>query len=252
MDSRKYMLLVNGQDKSDSVASFRFQDSMCEVIYANSPKAYHYRAEKVQLLKVQSRIDPSDLIIIVDGDTIQQVDEILDFGPFYRFLRTGKKALTYSKGQVELQKNCLKNQKQAGVFEYFKETAAEVSLVAEGGLNILSTQYERIKSVSDATVLSCYLDSSKKPTVQVLPEAVSEPKPENSGGERPFLPSQYHPGASRYRENTDHSEYHLQCGSKWSYGSCCLQQQLCHLECSGKIGEEGSLFPDCFSGEPRQ
>lgn len=26
MDSRKYMLLVNGQDKTDSVASFRFQN----------------------------------------------------------------------------------------------------------------------------------------------------------------------------------------------------------------------------------
>lgn len=175
MDSRKYMLLVNGQDKSNSVASFRFQDGMCEVIYANSSKAYHYRAEKVQLLKVQSRINPSDFIISVDGDIIQQVDEILDFGPFYRFLRTGKKPLTYPKGQVELQKNCLKDQKQAGVFEYFKETAAAVSLVAEGGLNILSAQYERIKSVSDVTVLSCYLDSSKKPAVRALPEAVIYP-----------------------------------------------------------------------------
>lgn len=175
MDSRKYMLLVNGQDKTDSVASFHFQDGMCEVIYANSPKAYHYRAEKVQLLKVQSRINPSDFIITVDGDIIQQVDEILDFGPFYRFLRTGKKALTYPKGQVELQENCLTNQKQADIFEYFKETAAAVSLIAEGGLNILSAQYERIKSVSDVTVLSRYLDSSKKPAVRVLPEAVIYP-----------------------------------------------------------------------------
>ena len=30
MDSKKYMLLINGQDKTDSVASFRFQDGMCE------------------------------------------------------------------------------------------------------------------------------------------------------------------------------------------------------------------------------
>ena len=175
MDSRKYMLLVNGQDKTDSVASFRFQNGMCEVIYANSPKSYRYHAEKVQLLKVQNRIDPSQVIITVDGNPLSQVDMILDFGPFYRFLRTGQKALTYPKGQVELQKNCLKNQEQAGVFEYFKETAAAVSLVAEGGLNILSGQYERIKSVSDVTVLSCYLDSSQKPAVRALPEAVIYP-----------------------------------------------------------------------------
>lgn len=175
MDSRKYMLMVNGQDKTDSVASFRFEDGMCEVVYASSPKHYHYHAEKVQLLKVQSRINPSEFIITVDGDTLSQVDEILDFGPFYRFLRTGKKALTYPKSQVDLQKNCLTDQKQAGVFEYFKETAAAVSLVAEGGLNILSAQYERIKSVSDKTVLSCYLDPYKKPAERTLPKVVIYP-----------------------------------------------------------------------------
>jgi len=135
MDSPKYMLLINGQDKTDSVASFRFQDGMCEVVYASSPKDYRYHAEKVQLLKIQNRIDPSQFIITVDGNPLSQVDEILDFGPFYRFLRTGKTALTYPQSQVELQKNCLTNRKQAGVFEYFKETAAAVSLVAEGGLN---------------------------------------------------------------------------------------------------------------------
>ena len=212
MDSRKYMLLVNGQDKTDSVASFRFQDGMCEVIYANSPKAYHYRAEKVQLLKVQSRIPPSDFIITVDGDIIQQVDEILDFGPFYRFLRTGKKALTYPKGQVELQENCLTNQKQADVFEYFKETAAAVSLVAEGGLNILSAQYERIKSVSDATVLSCYLDSSKLPAARALPEAIIYPFGLNQSQKTAV-------------ENALSSQVSIIQGpSKWSDGSCCLQQ----------------------------
>ena len=57
MASEEYMLLINGQDKTDSVASFRFQDGMCEVVYATSPKPYRYHAEKVQLLKVQSRID---------------------------------------------------------------------------------------------------------------------------------------------------------------------------------------------------
>ena len=58
VNGEQYLILINGQDKTDSVASFHFQDGMCEVIYANSPKAYHYRAEKVQLLKVQSRITP--------------------------------------------------------------------------------------------------------------------------------------------------------------------------------------------------
>lgn len=175
MDSKEYMILINGWDKTDSVVSFCFQDGMCTVVYSGASKSYCYRAEKVQILKIQSRIDPSEFIITVGGNSLAQVDEILDFGLFYRFLRTGKKALTYPKGQVEFQKNCLANPKQAHIFEYFKETATAVSLVAEGGFNILRAQYEWIKNVSDATVLSCYLDSSKKPTVRALPETVIYP-----------------------------------------------------------------------------
>ncbi|OUN99663.1 hypothetical protein B5F98_00335 [Pseudoflavonifractor sp. An44] len=175
MDSKKYMLLINGQDKTDSVNSFRFQNGMCEVVYSGSPKPYRYHAEKVQLLKVQSRIDPSQFIVAVDEDPVSQVEEILDFGSFYRLICTGGKTLTYPKSQVKLQKNCLTNRKQAGIFEYFKETAAAVSLVAEDGRNILSAQYERIKSINDETVLAYYLDCSRKPSVRDLPEAVIYP-----------------------------------------------------------------------------
>ena len=175
MDSEEYMLLINGQDKTNSVASFHFGDNICDVVYNNSPKVYRYHVEKVQLLKVQNRIDPWQFIITVRGHPLSQVDEILDFGLFYRFLRAGKPALTYHKSQVELQKNCLADKQQANIFEYFKETAAAVSLVAEGGLNILHAQYERVKNVSDTIVLSCYLDPSKKPAVQTLPKATIYP-----------------------------------------------------------------------------
>ena len=175
MDRKEYMLLINGQDKTDSVAHFCFHNGMCEVVYTGSPKAYHYYAEKVQLLKLQRRIDPSECVVTVDGNPLSQVDEILDFGPFYRFFQTGEKALTYPKSKVEFQKNCLTNQKQADIFRYFQETAAAVSLVAEGGLNILSAQYERVKNVGDETALACYLDSAKKPSARALPEVVIYP-----------------------------------------------------------------------------
>lgn len=108
MVSEKYLLLINGKDKTDSVASFHFHDSMCEVVYASSSKPYRYRAEKVQLLKVQSRIEPSQFIITVDGNPLSQVDEILDFGPVYRFLRTGKKPLHILKAKWNSRKTALR------------------------------------------------------------------------------------------------------------------------------------------------
>ena len=61
MDNKKYMLLVNGQDKTDSVASFHFQGGMCEVVYTSSPKSYRYHAGKVRLLKAQNHMVGSSL-----------------------------------------------------------------------------------------------------------------------------------------------------------------------------------------------
>ena len=199
MEDTRHLILINGQDKTESVASYRFQDGICEVVFTGSPKPYHYRGGKVQVLAVQRRIDPAGQIIVVNGAAIPQVEEILDFGPFYRLRLNGRKSLTYPKAQVELQKNCLADVEQKEIFDYFKETAATVSLVSENGQNILQMQYERCKDVLDTTVLSCYLDLQK-------------------------LPGQYHPGPAGHRQDSDHFEYHCQRGPRGPDGGGGLKQ----------------------------
>ena len=47
MEGKEHLILINGQDKTDSVASFRFQDGMCEVVFAGSPKVYRHHSDKV-------------------------------------------------------------------------------------------------------------------------------------------------------------------------------------------------------------
>lgn len=175
MDKGKYLLLIDGQDRTDDVANVRFQGGICEVTYTGHKKIYRYNKERVELLKVRKHLNPAEFIITVDGRTLLQVERILDFGSFYRFFLAEKETLTYSKSQVALQKNCLAEKKQQGTFEYFKENAKAVGLVAENGQNILELQYERCKAVSDKTVLACYLDSHKKPAKRVPPETVIYP-----------------------------------------------------------------------------
>ena len=175
MDEYKYLILINGQDKTDSVASFQLRAGKYDVVYTTSPKVYSYQSSRVQILKLQQRIDPAGLIVVARGTPITQVDEILDFGPFYHIIRTGKKLLSYRKADVELQRNCLTDEKSKDIFHYFKETAEAVSLVAENGLNILSKQYEKIQHVSEDTVLSCYLNPSKQPQTRPRPETVIYP-----------------------------------------------------------------------------
>lgn len=175
METKNQLILINGTDKTDSVAYFRFQEDICEITYTTSPKVYRYHADKVQVLPVQRRISPKGFLITVKGAPVDQVEEILDFGPVCRILRSGRAPLSVGKEEIEFQRNCLQGKRQQNVFAYFKETAAAVSLVAEDGLNILSAQYERIRHVGDAAVLACYLNLDKKPENRTLPETIIYP-----------------------------------------------------------------------------
>ena len=90
---------------------------------------------------------------------------------------------------MQFQQNCLTDGKNQETFQYFKETAAAISLEVEGA-NILSMQYDKIKQVSEDTVLASYSR------------------------------------ASGDGKNTDDPEYHRQCCPQWKNCGGCLQQQF--------------------------
>ena len=122
------LILVDGKDRTDSVAEVRFVSDMCEVVYAGSATPYHYRRSRVQVLKFRQQLDPAEWLVTVRGRPLQQVKAIFDFEKYYRILYTNGKVESYSQEEVQLYQNCLADEKMKNVFEYFKETASAVSL----------------------------------------------------------------------------------------------------------------------------
>ena len=176
MDARKHLIIIKGKDQTDSVASFQFHDGKCEVVYTSAPnKTYGFQSSNVEILPLQKKIDPAQVIVIANGQAISGIDEILDFGGDYRIVRNGKRDLSFRRSEVQLQQNCLMDGKNQEAFQYFKETAAAISLVAENGINILSMQYDKIRQVSEDTVLASYLAPQKEVKVPQMPEAVIYP-----------------------------------------------------------------------------
>ena len=163
MDAHKQLFIANGEDKTDSVVSFRFEGGKCYVQYSNSPKIYNYSASHVQILKLQGKIDPKRVIALVNDRQIVGIEEILDFGEYYRIVRKGRKDITYYHTEIKFLHNCLSDKRVGVLFDYFKETAKTVSLVTDSGINILSRQYQKVTSVQGDTVLASYLDPDQEP-----------------------------------------------------------------------------------------
>ena len=176
MDARKQLILIKGKDQTDEVASFRFHDGKCEVVYTSTPnKKYNFQSSNVEILPLQKKIDSAQVIVAVNGQTIREIEELLDFGSHYRIVRKGKKDLSFPRSEVQLRQNCLADGKNREAFQYFKETAAAISLVAENGINILKMQYDKITQIDQDTVLASYLALEKKTKEPPMPEAVIYP-----------------------------------------------------------------------------
>ena len=176
MDARKHLIIIKGKDQTDSVASFQFHDGKCEVVYTNAPnKTYSFQSGNVEILPLKKKIDHAQVIVTANGQTISEIDKLLDFGGYYRIVRNGKKDLSFRRSEVQFQQNCLTDGKNQEVFQYFKETAAAISLVAKNGTNILSMQYDKIKQVSEDTVLASYLAPQKEVKALQMTEAIIYP-----------------------------------------------------------------------------
>lgn len=154
------LVIIKGMDRTDDIHSIQSINGKFHIIFKNSPRAYHY-ASNVQILLLLQRIDPDSVICKVRGHTAQKIEQILDFGPFYRIIYAGGINRSYRRHEVELAENCLHNEKIQALFRYFKETASAISLRTDQGSNLLEMQYNRVTAVDGSTVLSNYLDPSR-------------------------------------------------------------------------------------------
>ena len=160
MDTTNQLIIVNGKDKTDAIVSIQFRGNKCDVIFDNSSRVYSYNSSNVRIIKLKQNINPNTIIFKYQGEIIANIDQIHDFGEFYRIIRTGQKSLTCKKTDVQITQNCLAEAQSKELFQYFKETATALSLKTENGVNILKLQYDRIIAVDDCTVLSRFLKPS--------------------------------------------------------------------------------------------
>ena len=160
MDTSKQLIIVNEIDKTDSIVSIRFRGSKCDIVFKNSSRVYSYNSNNVRIIKLKQVLDPNTIIFKYKDTIIANIDQVRDFGEFYRVIRYGKKELSCRQTDVQILKNCLAEPQSKELFQYFKETAMAVSLKTENGINHLNLQYNRIKEVEEHTVLSHFLKPS--------------------------------------------------------------------------------------------
>ena len=162
MDARKRLIIIKGKDQTDSVASFQFHDGKCEVVYTSAPnKSYSFQRSNVEILPLQKKIDPARVIVTANGQAISGIDEILDFGGYYRIVRNGKRDLSFRRMSLKIQ--LFENQRIRTAWDEEKEEwyFSIVDVVGVLTDSVDPTAYwrklkQRLKAEGNETVTNCH------------------------------------------------------------------------------------------------
>lgn len=151
MDSIKFLILLNGEDKTESITSIKEQDNLWHITFANTAKTYTYKHDKIIFLtNPQKHTKPEKL-------GIYNAKFALIFEKYCKiFFDNGTTKLLKTTMLLPDTKGC-----NADVFLYCKELATIVVVKNEENKSLLSKAYNKIDMVAKESALSHYLCASQ-------------------------------------------------------------------------------------------
>lgn len=151
MDSIKFLILLNGEDKTESITSIKEQDNLWHITFANTAKTYTYKHDKIIFLtNPQKHTKPEKL-------GIYNAKFALIFEKYCKiFFDNGTTKLLKTTMLLPDTKGC-----NADVFLYCKELATIVGVKNEENKSLLSKAYSKINMVAKESALSHYLCASQ-------------------------------------------------------------------------------------------
>lgn len=151
MDSIKFLILLNGEDKTESITSIKEQDNLWHITFANTAKTYTYKHDKIIFLtNPQKHAKPEKL-------GIYNAKFALIFEKYCKiFFDNGTTKLLKTTMLLPDTKGC-----NVDVFLYCKELATIVGVKNEENKSLLSKAYNKIDMVAKESALSHYLCASQ-------------------------------------------------------------------------------------------
>ena len=170
MDTSKYMIILNGEIKTQSVRSCEINENgqKYNITFMKNTKIYSYGIRNVIFMSTPKIIEnPPYMVETPDGKWISDIIRINEFdndGDKYWHI-TSKVGYEYSykKSDLQIIENCLSDTKSAKTFDYLKDISQLSKITNDSGEKILKKYYEEITFISANTALSLYLDNKRKP-----------------------------------------------------------------------------------------
>lgn len=166
MDSKRFMIVVKGEIKTNQIISCNFNSATGKYdITFDNGSTYSYARQNVLFMTEPTILKQEDYFIETsDGKSLFDIKWIYEFKgaeETYWHIEFNDFELDYKKSDLYIRENCLKNKKSDETFQYLKEVAALSNIKNDNNELVLKKYYEKIDFISGDTVLSKFLDPTR-------------------------------------------------------------------------------------------
>ena len=159
------LIVLNGEPVDDIVSCYYDRTIKKQRVVFKGGKTYDYNYNNVLWLKEPSNFDTTlyefsnqNGVIFYD---IKDVIEFKDgYKSYFRFFFKDGTFRSYNSRALHIEKNALANIDVKNSLNYYKQVSEIIGLKDDDGTNILEAHFEKMPFVSDATVLSKFLNAS--------------------------------------------------------------------------------------------
>ena len=160
-------MVLNGKGQDvTAICNYNQETGYYDVTYKNG-KTYSYKKSSLKILS-DPIIEPiNNKTIYLKGKVCTNVDRLCLFTDetekHWRVVFTGGKSITCHGDEIKIAQSCTGEKVVQEKLRYLKELAQSNGLVTEDGKQLLSLQYEKLKTIEENTALAVYLEPDKYP-----------------------------------------------------------------------------------------
>lgn len=162
MDLRKYMILIDGEDKTGEIDELFYdrETDKIGVIFQKSRKLYKYNADRIMAFKDPKEIDWEGYVIFVNGMPVYEPVAVLDFTVRVRIIWYHNNVQTVKPGSVQFFKSSAESGSAKQTLAYLKDITENIRDTSPNHLvePFLKTELDGLTFVHPDSVLSAYLN----------------------------------------------------------------------------------------------
>jgi len=155
MDENKYLIVIDGKNKTSDITYLNDSSSSINVRFQSSDKIYTYRDfSKISIDKDPKILDPASCRIYLRDKCLNSIVKILDFGTYIKIFYQNLDTRIYKKSVLRIEYNALDKNNTKHMFNYLKTLAKSIKSEES---DFLDKQYEKMSYLNENSVLAKYL-----------------------------------------------------------------------------------------------